>query len=476
MALRAHVKDGKIVCSSCSAVVSGDTASCPQCSEALDGDLEAMVCPYCAAILKRFSTECSQCGLRFKAVKKPVVAKGTEDEEFLKRLLEWGKKMQVAEEVESETEEDIHEKEHAKNVIQSVIGAKPTPIQKETIVQIEKTAQEKKEFEKREESILSIADPLEAALRARQASIKEAEAELVEIAREIDELNSRQDPTAVKKRERLEHKRQLLEVEKREIVNLESRLNEIDETYKKLLADHKRELDAKEANLKQRLDAFKTEMDRREDEKRRLEKKEAMLQIKEREAAATLDRLKQKERELEARELEVKRQVDALKAQRDAAGAGGALPSAAGAAGKWVVDPGEVEDVFKKSKKAREEWFAEQRRIQSEILQIRSEGVGAVAGQTAPATAEAAAPKTDTAELDAKIAALEAKIAQLEGERGKLKAAEDEAASLDEDLKKVLKVVDDLLGRLPDDVIDAFAKSEDFKSYQKVIDRYLGDG
>ena len=88
MALRAHVKDGKIVCSSCAALVSAETASCGQCGEALDGDLDAMMCPYCGAVLKRFSTECSQCGLRFRAVKKTTVEKGTEDEEFLKRLLE----------------------------------------------------------------------------------------------------------------------------------------------------------------------------------------------------------------------------------------------------------------------------------------------------------------------------------------------------------------------------------------------------
>jgi hypothetical protein len=194
MALRAHVKDGKIVCSGCAALLEPESSACPQCSESMEGDLEAMVCPYCSAVLKRFSSECSHCGLRFKAMKKPTVEKSTEDEEFLKRLLEWGKKMQTKDE---ETDEDVVEKEQAQTIIKTVLGSKePTSMQKETIIQIEKTAMERKDLEVREESILTIAEPLEAALRARHASIQEAEAELVEISRELEDLNSRQDPKA----------------------------------------------------------------------------------------------------------------------------------------------------------------------------------------------------------------------------------------------------------------------------------------
>ncbi len=43
---------------------------------------------------------------------------------------------------------------------------------------------------------------------------------------------------------------------------------------------------------------------------------------------------------------------------------------------------------------------------------------------------------------------------------------------VDDDVIKVLLMTDDLLGNLPDDVIDKFAKSEDFKLYEKVISKY----
>jgi DNA repair exonuclease SbcCD ATPase subunit len=480
MALRAHVKDGKVVCSSCATPLSAESASCTQCGESLEGDLDAMVCPYCAAVLKRYSNECSQCGLRFRAVKKPVVEKGTEDEEFLKRLLEWGKKMKATDE---ETDEDVAEKEQAHTVLKTIIGTRePTPLQKETLQEIEKTAEEKKAFEVREESILSISEPLEAALRARHASIHEAENELVEISKELDELNSRQDPKAMAKRERLEHKRELLETEKKEIQRLEDRLNEIDETYKKLLADHKRELDEKEANLKGRLDAFKQEMERRDDEKRRMEKKEAMLQIKEREASATLERLRERERALEAREAELTRKLDALRAERDALASGSSGAPTVGLAGKWIIDPGEVEDVFKKSKKAREDWFAEQKAAQAEIMarHAAQEPQGVHPAKAGPAYAQEKPADNivrddpRVAQLDARIKELVSKIDHLEAEKASVNKAEAEAKEFDDDLKKVLRLVDDLLGKLPDDAVDAFAKSDEFKLYQKVLDKYLG--
>lgn len=44
---------------------------------------------------------------------------------------------------------------------------------------------------------------------------------------------------------------------------------------------------------------------------------------------------------------------------------------------------------------------------------------------------------------------------------------------LDPDVKKVLQITDDLLGNLPDEVIEDFAKSKDFKVYEKVMNKYM---
>jgi len=43
---------------------------------------------------------------------------------------------------------------------------------------------------------------------------------------------------------------------------------------------------------------------------------------------------------------------------------------------------------------------------------------------------------------------------------------------LDEDIKKILIITDDLLGNLPEEIIDEFVKSEDFALYEKIINKY----
>lgn len=49
---------------------------------------------------------------------------------------------------------------------------------------------------------------------------------------------------------------------------------------------------------------------------------------------------------------------------------------------------------------------------------------------------------------------------------------QDTHALEDEDLIKVLQITDELLGHLPDDIIDEFTQSEDFKLYEKVMNKY----
>ncbi|MBN2603518.1 MAG: hypothetical protein JXA91_05260 [Candidatus Thermoplasmatota archaeon] len=47
-----------------------------------------------------------------------------------------------------------------------------------------------------------------------------------------------------------------------------------------------------------------------------------------------------------------------------------------------------------------------------------------------------------------------------------------ETLILDDEIKKLLNITDELLGKLPNEVIDEFAQSEDFKLYEKVMSKY----
>ena len=52
------------------------------------------------------------------------------------------------------------------------------------------------------------------------------------------------------------------------------------------------------------------------------------------------------------------------------------------------------------------------------------------------------------------------------------KDMEKEESILDEDIKKILLITDNLLGNLPEKIIDEFVKSKDFALYEKVINKY----
>ena len=52
------------------------------------------------------------------------------------------------------------------------------------------------------------------------------------------------------------------------------------------------------------------------------------------------------------------------------------------------------------------------------------------------------------------------------------KKAVKEKTFFDEDVEKIIPVIDTLLEKLPDDVIDEFAESDDFVLYEKVVKKY----
>ena len=54
----------------------------------------------------------------------------------------------------------------------------------------------------------------------------------------------------------------------------------------------------------------------------------------------------------------------------------------------------------------------------------------------------------------------------------KSKSTVNEEATVDEEIIKMLKITDDLLGKLPEEVIEEFSQSEDFSLYEKVMKKY----
>ena len=52
------------------------------------------------------------------------------------------------------------------------------------------------------------------------------------------------------------------------------------------------------------------------------------------------------------------------------------------------------------------------------------------------------------------------------------KEAKKEKPLLDDEIRKVLEITDNLLGKLPEEIIDEFVKSKDFELYEKIIRKY----
>ena len=73
-------------------------------------------------------------------------------------------------------------------------------------------------------------------------------------------------------------------------------------------------------------------------------------------------------------------------------------------------------------------------------------------------------------ELQDKIDRLEERLASVESEENLIAVEKNALAVDDEKLKKVLKILDELLENLPEDIINKFAKSKDYKHYDELME------
>jgi len=457
MAKRGHTEEGKVFCSECGSIIEKESAKCEHCTEPLDGDFQAVVCPYCATVLDSVSENCTNCGLRFKK-DKPGGSRSKEDEEFLSKLLDWGRNLEQKRAID-----DKEETEKATEVFKDVMGASiPSPYQEETLQEIKKSAEERAEFEKREESLIQMAAPLRKALDLRIKALNNLERDIKPLRDELDNLDPG-DIEAEKKRSMLERQVAEIMVERSAIQSLEENISNMDLAYRQLLKNHSTEIKEKEENLNNRLNAFKSEMERRDKEKANLKHREEILAEREKELVARIDSLKNRELSLQNTEEKLKQEIEALKGEK---GGIEELKKPASelivAKGKWLVDEKEIKGILKKSKKVRETWLEEQASIQAAISSGESDEQ--IAGESQERL------DAREKELQDKIDRLEERLASVESEE-KLIVAEEKALTIDEEkLKKVLKILDDLLEHLPEDIIDKFAKSKDYKHYDELME------
>ncbi len=458
MARKGHTQEGTVHCSECGSGIEASSTTCEHCGESLDGEFQAMICPYCGTVLEGGAKDCFNCGLKFQATRDVTSLRSEEDEEFLSRLLQWGKAQKVP---DAPSHEDKKEEEDATKVFSAVLGSQePTNVVKESIKEIQKTAEEVSVFEKREQSILKLASPLQTALKARRESLDMAEAETQSIKDELSQMPDSEDPEAIQKRAELERRMSNISIERDEIHQLEDNIKNMDETYRHLLEKHQEELIDKEKKFKVRLDSFKSEMARREEEKARMKSREEFLKKKEQELKDRIDSLKSREKSLRKTEEEMKKTIESL---QDEKGDNRAIWEQLQYI--WMIEEKELKSIMNKSKKARTEWMENQVAAQNELKKtMKSDKSPEEIAEELNIFAK------KEKELTRKITLLESELKKAEAEESELSTEEKKLIDIHDDIKDILNEIDDLLGHLPQDKIDAFAKSEKFKTYEKVMD------
>ena len=112
-------------------------------------------------------------------------------------------------------------------------------------------------------------------------------------------------------------------------------------------------------------------------------------------------------------------------------------------------------------------WEEEQRRLRHRLIELRS----VVAGSREPAGGTESKIAEAEADIEGTISQLSDEINGVLTQRAELEARIKEAKEADDDMKRLLKVLDDMLGQLPQQAIDKFSGSEHYAIYERVLKR-----
>ena len=97
MPSRVKLEEGDYYCSECNVYVGEDSGKCSRCGAEFSGNVDGVRCDSCGKVILASADSCIFCGAKRAAPVEPDKKKtlGMEDEEFLVKLLEWGKKIMI---------------------------------------------------------------------------------------------------------------------------------------------------------------------------------------------------------------------------------------------------------------------------------------------------------------------------------------------------------------------------------------------
>jgi hypothetical protein len=455
--------------------VEPSTTVCDSCGKILSGEAQGKHCTSCETLISIDSNACPICGEKFSAQNNQTSSEmplNNDEEAMISQLLTWTKGSQPQQ--QEDTLEDKKERENALHVLKSLTVGESEEATRERMDKIDKSGEKKDSAEILEKQLVKVGKPFEATLEQNMININQIEFGLAENRAQLRLLEGKTDPDSQDMKYRLNKQIKEMEDKKQSLIAYQSDILMMGGAYRRLLKEQQGELLKIEAELKKRVEAFRKELDRRKKQKEGIRKRQNALDKREEDLSHRFLDLKKRSNELVSMEEHLKNSHKEIKAKEEAL----IKWEEEIAASREVDAKAEAKDTAT-SDLTKEQWLAEHNKLQADLVNVRT-GVVENEKRKIQNYSEEEIQKMEedlkTKEDDLKLRQKELEdmkntIAQKDEELNKLKGDKAEPA-MDEDTRRILKILDDLLENLPEDIVDKFAKSNDYLLYEKVLDAY----
>jgi len=382
----------------------------------LDSEVRAFACPRCKTILSLGTGQCSKCNMRFKI--KTVAGRGNAaDDGLLMKLIEWGK------------------------APGEPGGPEPAP----GAERLEKAGYSPDQLEKLSKLRVSIEELMKSRAEMLKRMEQRMEAEKGHLAQITPEGSGA--PTA----QQVEAEVMYLADEMADLTMIQAHMESLSDEISEIIESFGIAGEARERGLAAR--ALKAKLEAREKELEEIKSREEQLASREEMVDRKIKAYALKKKQLEDTESSLRSRLEKLEEER----------TELEKVRKDALDA----DTYAEKEKVKEEWRTEQVRLRERVLGLKSVISPSISDD------EHTARQIEDAEisLDHSISALEAEIRDLVTKKAELEQKIADATAWEQDLSRLMKLLDQLLGQLPEEVIDKFSKSEDFALYERVLDR-----
>lgn len=402
-------------------MVERDATRCQGCLSELTDEVKAFSCPKCQTVIALGDPLCPTCGMKFK-VKALKPKEPAKDDQFLMKLIEWGS---------------------GPGDMPAQKPQEPKPAETTPPPQVESSDERMRNLARLRESIGDLMENRSQMLDRMQKRIDADKARLAEIS------SMGENPDAVG---RVEAEIVALADEMADITMLQAHMDFLSDEIASLMESVDVSEQAKERGLAAK--ALRKKLEAKERELEDLRAKEEQLAKREEMVDRKIQGYAQKKKNLDDMEANLQSRLAKLEEEREELERIRSI--AAGASTETERE------------EARTKWTEEQAKLKERLIGVRTR---VLEGRPVSDETQAQILQAES-DLDSMITALETEIGGLISEKADLQKKISETSMMDEDLRKLLKVLDQMLGELPEAAIDRFSKSDDFALYEKMLDKF----